>query len=281
MKTLSPALQTHLGQEVSTLASLIKITRLNGAVLGFTSHDRDIVYSGLTYKANTAFTASALESRIGLSADNLDLAGMLDDAGITEAALNEGRYDHARVDVYLCNWADISQGVMQLRRGWLGEIKSSNGQYRAELRGLTDLLQRPIGHVYTPECRHDLGDAACTINIASYTVAGTVTAATSKTIFTDSARGEAAGIFNYGLLTFTSGANAGLKMDVKNFAAGGVFTLWLPMPNTVAVGDGYSVTQGCDKRFATCKTKFNNALNFGGFPHLPGIDKILDYPETR
>ena len=33
----------------------------------------------------------------------------------------------------------------------------------------------------------------------------------------------------------------------------------------------------CDKRFATCKAKFANALNFRGFPHLPGNDAAYGY----
>lgn len=280
MKTLSPALQTHLAGELATLATLIKITRSDGTVLGFTSFDRDLVVSGVTYKADGAFSASAIENRNTLSTDNLDVVGMLDSAFITAADIDAGKYDHARVDVYLCNWADVTQGVMQLRRGWLGEIKRIGGKYQAELRGLHDLLQRPIGKKFSPECRHTLGDGNCAVNLAAYTVTGTVTSAASATQFTDSARSEAAGLFNYGLLTWNSGANAGLSMEVKNFTAG-VFTLWLPMAHSIAAGDAYSVYKGCDKRFATCRTTFSNVANFGGFPYLPGVDRILNTPDAR
>jgi uncharacterized phage protein (TIGR02218 family) len=71
-------------------------------------------------------------------------------------------------------------------------------------------------------------------------------------------------------------------MEVKDWdATGQAFTLWLPMPNDIAVGHTYSVYPGCDRRFATCKAKFNNVANFGGFPHIPGVDKILNYPDRR
>lgn len=36
-----------------------------------------------------------------------------------------------------------------------------------------------------------------------------------------------------------------------------------------------SITAGCDKQFATCQAKFANAVNFRGFPHMPGNDYIL------
>ncbi len=45
----------------------------------------------------------------------------------------------------------------------------------------------------------------------------------------------------------------------------------------LVVGDGFEVTVGCDKAFATCKAKFANALNFRGFPHLPGNDAAYGY----
>ena len=44
-----------------------------------------------------------------------------------------------------------------------------------------------------------------------------------------------------------------------------------------AAGDTFSVVAGCDKKFATCKAKFANALNFRGFPHLPGNDAAYGY----
>lgn len=280
MKTLSPALQTHLSKELSTLATLVKITRKDGVVLGFTTTDKDLVVGGVTYKADGAFQASAIQARAALSTDNLDIIGLLDSAIISEADLRAGLYDHARIDVYLCNWADVTMGVMQLRRGWLGEIKLIGGKYQAELRGLHDLLQRPFGKIYSPECRHGHGDSSCKINLATYTVSGSVSSVTDLARFTDATRSEADNIFNYGLLTWVTGANAGLSMEVKSFITK-QFTLWLPMPNAITAGDTYSVHKGCDKRFATCQSVFNNAINFGGFPYLPGVDRILNYPDAR
>lgn len=280
MKTVSPALQTHLSKELSTLATLVKITRKDSVVLGFTTTDKDLVISGITYKADGAFQASAIQNRAALSTDNLDIIGLLDSASISDADLRAGLYDHARIDVYMCNWADLTQGVMQLRRGWLGEVKLIGGKYQAELRGFLDLLQRPFGKTYSPECRHGFGDSSCKINLASFTVTGSVSSVVDASQFTDVTRSEANNIFNYGLLTWTSGANTGLSMEVKSFIAK-QFTLWLPMPYPITVGNSYSVYNGCDKRFATCQSIFNNAINFGGFPHLPGVDRTLNYPDAR
>jgi uncharacterized phage protein (TIGR02218 family) len=280
MKSLSVPLAAHLQQELSTTATLIKITRQDGTVLGFTSFDRDLVVSGVTYAADNSFQASALESRNALSTDNLSIAGMISSSAISEDDISAGRYDHARVDVYLCNWNDLTQGVMQLRRGWIGEVKIEGGQYQAELRGLHDLMQRPVGDRFTPECRHDLGDAQCGVNLVPLTVTGAVTSVTDVARFADSSRAEADDYFNGGLLTWTSGANTGLKFEIKGFSSA-AFALWLSAPFTIQVGDAYSAVPGCDKRLATCRDRYNKVVNFGGFPYLPGLDRMLTYPDAR
>lgn len=40
----------------------------------------------------------------------------------------------------------------------------------------------------------------------------------------------------------------------------------------------FEATVGCDRSFATCRDRFDNAVNFGGFPHMPGTDFAISYP---
>ena len=54
-------------------------------------------------------------------------------------------------------------------------------------------------------------------------------------------------------------------------------TLWKAMPGDVVAGDTFDIFAGCDKQFATCKSKYSNHLNFRGFPHIPGPDFALSY----
>ena len=282
MKTLSAGLAAHLAEECSTLAYLVKITRADGVVRAYTNHDRDLAVGGVTYQADGAFNPSALVSSAQLSTDNLSVSGMISDHAMTAEDLAAGRYDHARCDVYVCNWADLTQGVLQLRRGWIGEVSLQDGRYVAALHGLHALLQQEIGEFYTGGCRHRLGDAGCGVALGAYTVTGQVTAVVDAARFQDSALGSADGVLDYGTLTWMSGANAGLTMEVKRWAAGArEFTLWLPMPRAIGAGDAYSVHSGCDKRAATCRGRFNNLVNFGGFPHMPGVDRMLQYPDSK
>ncbi len=282
MKDLSAALSAHLSGELTTLAELVKITRTDGAVIAFTTHDADLVLDGVTYRADGSFSPEALAQKADLKADDFDIEGILDSALISEDDLRKGLYDFARIDVFICNWADLSQGAAPLRRGWIGEVALKDGRYVAALRGLRDLLGQRVGETYAPECRYDLGDGRCGVALSALKVSGSVTSATDRQIFSDFMRGEATGTFNDAVLTWTSGDNAGARAEVYKWdLSSQTFTLWLPMNETIAVGDAYEIAPGCDKRFSTCRNVFANGANYGGFPHLPGIGKILDYPDAR
>jgi uncharacterized phage protein (TIGR02218 family) len=50
------------------------------------------------------------------------------------------------------------------------------------------------------------------------------------------------------------------------------------MAEGVEAGDAFTITAGCDKHFKTCKAKFDNSVNFRGFPQ-PGIDFAFAVPD--
>ncbi len=280
MQMLTSALAAHVAQEVTTLATCWSITRKDGVALYFTDHDRDVVVEGQTYLAAEGMSPSAVSSQAGLAVDNLEFEGMLSAAAITEADILSGRYDHAEIHLFMVNYADPSMGKLDLKTGWLGEVTLQGGAFVAEMRGISSRLQQVIGEVYTSTCRAKLGDARCGIHAASYTVSGTVTAVEAAHAFYDSSKTQSSGYFSAGLVTFTSGANAGLSMEVREFS-GGRFGLFLPLSNPISIGDAYTAIAGCDKRFDTCVSRFGNAINFRGEPHVPGTDKLLETSATR
>ncbi len=250
-------------------------------MLGFTSHDRDIVFSGTTYVAGIGFVPTAVASSSNLSVDNMEVDGMVDGEIITENDIRAGLYDFAQMEIFMLNYNDLSQGSLNLRTGWIGEVKYGKGRFIAEVRGLMQSMVQVVGELFSPSCRAKLGDARCGLNIASYTVTGSVTTCTDSQNFTDSARSEASGYFRMGKITFTSGNNVGLAMEVKQFDGGGIIRLVFPMPYSIKVGDGYSMQAGCDKNFDSCINKFNNAINFRGEPNIPGTDAMLTTAGTR
>lgn len=283
MKTLQPDLTAHLAGNVTTLCYCWRLTRSDGAVLGFTDHDRPIVLNGLTYQASTGLSASEAVAAADLSVGGGEVTGALASAAISEGDIIAGLYDGAVVDVFLVNWAAPTQNV-QVRSGLIGEIKRRDGSFVAEVRSLSAKLDEEGGRIYQHRCDADLGDARCGIDLTQpqYHGAGSVTVASALARFTASGlQGFASGWFARGLLRLTGGANAGFACEVKQHTlVNGVVTieLWQPAPNPIAPGDTFTITAGCDKLIETCDQRFGNAVNFRGFPHIPGSDFLVAHP---
>jgi uncharacterized phage protein (TIGR02218 family) len=119
-----------------------------------------------------------------------------------------------------------------------------------------------------------LGDSKCKVALASFTVAATVTEVVNNQTFKASTLSQAAGWFTGGEVVWTSGNNAGRRMEVKEFADTQV-VLALPMGKSISVGDAFDIIAGCDKTRETCQSKFSNIINFRGEPDVPGTDKLL------
>lgn len=282
MKTLDAGLAAHLAGGVTTLCHCWRVARKDGTVLGFTDHDRDLLIDGTTYKAATGFTATAIEDQLGLAVSNLDVDGALSSTALAEDDLNAGLYDDASVIIMRVNWQDVSQRVV-LRSGFLGQVTRGEAAFSAELRGLAAKLDQSAGRVFQRTCAWELGDSRCQINLGAtaHNGSGTVASVISNFDFTASGVSSfASGIFSRGKIVWATGDNAGLAIEVKAHSQGtpnARLSLFLPMPRPIQAGDTFSITAGCDKRFETCRDRFSNVVNFGGFPHMPGNDFALGY----
>ena len=276
-KTISVALKNHLAQEVTTLVTCWKASLKNGEVFGFTEYDKNLTIDGVVYYANTGYTPSAIASSNNLAVDNLEVEGLLNSDAITEADLIAGIWDYAVIEIFTVNYEALSEGKLHLRKGTLGNVKHNRTSFIAELRGMMQSYANVLGEVTTPTCRAEFCDSRCKLNVNDFTVTGTISNVIDRRNIADSGRTEADGFFKYGLITFTSGANNGYSMEVKEYTqAGGLVELILALPYLIEIGDTYTMVRGCNKTIQQC-VSYNNAVNFRGEPHLPGIDKALAY----
>lgn len=274
---------THLATGATTVCRAWAVTRRDGAVFGFTDHDRDLVFDGVTFRAGTGLTAAALQQTTGLAVDNSEALGALSDAGVTEADLMAGLFDGAAVRLWLVNWADVTQR-QPLFTGTLGEVTRAAGAFRAELRGLAERLNQPQGRVFLKACSAVLGDAACRFDLTQpgYAAERAVETVQDGRLFRWAAfAGFDDRWFERGRAVVLTGAAAGAVAVIKNDRLRGAareVELWQALGAPVAPGDLLRLEAGCDKLADTCRLKFGNFLNFRGFPHLPGEDWLTSYP---
>lgn len=274
MKAISAALKAHYALNSTTIARCWKCTRVDGTVFAFTTHDVDIVFGGVTYLAATGFTPSAIQGGLDLSVANLEVNGILNSTAITEADILAGKWDGCQVEIFEVNYADLTMGRMLLPGGCVGNVSTGRLGFVAELRGIAQALQQPIGGYYTKTCTANLGDSRCGVALGPLTVSGTVTGVISRSQFA-TALTQADDYFGAGVLTWLTGANTGVRVEVNSFLAG-AFTLSIAVAGNIAVGDTFTVVPGCrHRRTEDCKTKFSNVINFRGFPDVPGNDFVI------
>lgn len=281
MKTIPGALQTMLDSGVTTLCHCWRITRTDGAVFGFTDHDRQLSFGDTSYLPDTGFTPSDVTTSLGLAVDTMEVEGAISSDVITAADIATGLWDDAGAEIYLVDWSDTDNRVIT-KKGSLGEVTRGELAYGAEIRSLAHRLNQNEGRTYGRLCDAVVGDTRCTIDLTATGNhgAGTVASADSDRIVIVAGLGDFNdGWFAQGLMTWTSGANQGTAVEIRRHAVlrdGTVsLTLWQRAAQPIAAADTFTITVGCAKTFVTCRDKFANGANFRGFPHIPGNDAAL------
>lgn len=277
---MSDALHAHLAQGLTTVARAWRLTRRDGKEFGFTDHDEALSFDDLRFEANGGLTASALLQTSGLSIDNSEALGALSDARITEADINAGLYDGAEVVSWLVNWADVSERKI-LFRGFVGEVRRGDGAFTAELRGLTEALNEPQGRTYLKTCS-ELGLAGVDLTTPGYRTELPVEEIEGRRLLRFAALpGFDPDWFERGRLDVVTGAAQGLWGAIKwdrMTDAGREIELWMPLRGDLQPGDLVRLEVGADGTLATTQLKFNNAVNFTGFPYIPGEDWLSAVP---
>jgi uncharacterized phage protein (TIGR02218 family) len=266
-----------LQPELTTIAFCWRVERRDGATIGFTTHDRDLAIGGLVYRATPGMLPSAITLSDGFDASTLDISGALTSDAISASDLAAGRWDGAAVTIFMVDWEQPEGERMLLVRGELGDVSAKANAFEAELRGPTALLDRPVVEQTSPECRAELGDKRCRVDMAGRVRVSRIAAVPEEeTVEVADPAIEPEG-YAYGRLRWISGPNSGLESSILA-CAGTKLTLREPPHFAPAPGDLVELHEGCDRSFATCRARFGNAANFRGEPHLPGMDLLTRYP---
>lgn len=284
MKSASAALIALLStQRQYFMADLYTFTLAGGTVLRFAAADTDIRVGATTFAGNgPLFSRGSTRVVLGIEVDSLDVTVAADDTHLVGGvpflqAVTTGALDGALLTVeraFMAAWGDTSAGTIVLFSGRVAETTASRTEARLTVRSDLELLNIKMPrNLYQPGCVHTLFDAGCTLTKAAWAVA-TSTSANSTANVLNCGLVQAAGFFDLGTVTFTGGPNAGVSRTVKSYTPG-VLALSYPLPKTPTLGDTFTAYPGCDKKQATCGTKFVNLGSFRGFPYVPVPETAL------
>ncbi|MBG0810591.1 DUF2163 domain-containing protein [Methylosinus sp. H3A] len=284
MRSVSSTMRERLDARASSFCNCWRLARKDGTLQGFTDHDRDLVFAGVTYRAASGLTATQIEANVGLAVGSGEIVGALQSEGLEERDLANGLYDGAGVEIWLVDWSDVDNRLL-VDAMTIGEVARSEFAFRAELRSLAHLFDETRGDSFQRGCSADLGDACCKVDVgaSAFRTTGAVLGAARGAIVATLAGAFDDEFFTGGSLTFTSGDNAGARVAIKSHRRSGEnvsLAPWSQLAGEIASGDTFALVAGCDKSAATCESKFSNIVNFRGFPHMPGNDVVMSYPSS-
>ena len=257
-----------------TSALCLRIECTDGTTIRLTNYPVDLkMNNGDVYLSSSGYDFTGFNNNTSMSPSSVDLTGFVGFAGVSWLSISYGVFDNARAYLFAVDWQNPVVDYEPIAASLLGRTTLEDDKYVIEEMTLVDLLGQSVGRTYTAQCDKVFGGqefAGCKFDVGAVTVVGTVTGVPGVRSIQDTGRAEAADYFAAGTIRFTTGANAGLKpLEIRSYAADGTVTTFDPFYFTPAIGDQYEMVPGCRKRLEDCRDKWDNVLNFGGFPDIP------------
>lgn len=282
MRSVDSFTATRFTQTAATLCTCWRIIPADREEIGLTDHDQDLSFEGTVFKAQGGADGTAVEQTADLAPDNGDIIGILSNDLMNVADIEAGIYDNARIEVWRVDWRAPAARQLQTV-GTLGQIERTRNGYKAECRSLKHLLDQQAGRIYGRTCDAVLGDVRCGVDITdpAYQTSATVTQISGAELEVTGLESYVSGWFRHGQLQIADGDLSGITRAIRDHSVSGaavIIQLWEALPAGILAGQSVTLTAGCDKRSATCSTKFNNILNFRGYPYIPGSDILTKYP---
>lgn len=275
---MTEAVIAALQEDVSSIAYCWKLTRADGVVLGFTSHDHDLLIDGVVFRSRPGMTPSAVTLSSGFQVNSMDVGGILDAASITSDDLAWGRWNDAVVEFFAANWEAPEAGLLRLMKGTIGDVRrhisSGKGTFEAELISEMASLMTPSAPRCAPLCRANFGDRRCGVDVDALSVEVTLDRGTAGGFLV---QGDISGIgmLSGGRLRILSGPLSGVDRHIVGLDDQKLI-LEEALPDD-ALPARVRVWPGCDKRFVTCRQHYQNGAMFDGEPHVPGTDALVRY----
>lgn len=274
------------------VADLLTIVPLVGSPIRITSAQQDITITSRydnaphTFLAGgqgstvPAFKRGTTKTVIGLEVDDLSLTIETDPINQVFAnalswpyAARIGLLDGATIVLeraFAPSWTDWTNGTLITFWGRISDAQPSRETIAITVSSEIKLLDVEMPrNTFQPKCLHVLYDTGCALTRASFATVGAVVAGGSASAFRTNLA-AANGYYDLGVLTFTSGALANMRVSVKAYVnANGLVTPTAKLIANPAAAVTFSIVPGCDKTQGTCNTKFANLAKFRGYPYIP------------
>lgn len=269
--------RVFLDTELEGVAIYWRIDRPDGVTLGFTSHDRDLEFDGLRFRAAPGMVPSSIRLTSGLEPDSAEVQGALSHDAISEIDLRSGRFDASKVEIGLVDWETLERS--SLYAGEIGAISSHDSSFEADLRSAKTCLEQDSLPRTSPICRARFCGPGCGLSAHRFThevILSAFDPVFGRVSFLPSR--SPSDLVN-GSVRWIDGPHAGIEMQILEVVEDWLL-LNIDLSSSLTLGLRALVREGCDHTVSTCDRRFSNSINFRGEPFLPGNDALVRYPTS-
>lgn len=249
---------------VTSIFFLCDIFLKNGTKIYITDNGNNIDFDRNDYSMNHGMQIMKMKKDITVDSDELVLQFFLDDKIFKITDIQNNIFQNASITLFQIDKVNQKQIIFV---GEVTKIEIFDHHFEMKIASQKQKLFSTICKLFSPTCRASLGDAQCQVDLNSKKVSGNVTAvAANQMSITSNALNQENGYFDYGHIIFDDDQNK--KLVVRNFFKGGKIFFNSKPIFEINDRDLFEIFPGCDKKFITCKNKFNNSINFQGEPQL-------------
>lgn len=154
----------------------------------------------------------------------------------------------------------VGEEVASYWKGRIVSAKADGNTIKLECESVfTSLRRQGLRALYLRTCRHGIYTQGCGISMANHEYRTTIQSINGHSLTLAQAIDGLAG----GLLKTTNGV-------VRYIRGQSGAVIQLSRALDIRAGAEVFLYHGCDLQMGTCRDKFNNLNNFGGFPWIPG-----------
>ncbi|MDR0572172.1 MAG: DUF2163 domain-containing protein [Rickettsiales bacterium] len=269
MKILGSSTLELLDNNNFNFVKCFKITLKNHEVLTYTENSEDLIVDNLVYRSCDGIDLKTINQYGDATENSVNIVGFVNDGNINERDIVMGKFDDAKIDIFLVNKNVLDGEKIYLSKGYFKDIQLIDDKFFINIEGILTALKKPITENYSPLCRASFCDVRCKLNEENHSFVGSVDGVNSKiSFFSNDLVDFEKNYFKYGIVTFMEGEDTRERIMIRENNQGTII-LSNGLGRDIIVGDGFKIMAGCDKTIETCAKKFNNNINFRGEPNIP------------
>jgi len=237
----------------------------------FTSHYSDVEYSGNTYTASPIRHQAINQSG---QVERVTMEVVFPKSSSFASTFFTPNYSDVQTLTILRFHHGVDSGFEVMWKGRVISYEASGDEVILTCESIqTTIRNGGLRGKYQRTCRHTLYDDNCGLDIDSFYSSLTISSIDGFDI-TFSSTGQDDGYYRGGIME-KDGEFTFIRKDVSN-----VLTVQY-LVDGIEAGETVRVAPGCDLAQTTCVEKFNNVVNFGGYPYIPNKNPFTGNAGTR